>query len=186
MIRWPVLLALVATSAAAFEPGRSIAVLPATGTVEVAFTPGGRADDLIIGAVARARRQVLVQAFSFTHRRIAEALIDAHRAGLDVQVIADAEQTARIATSVVPLLVAEGVPVLLDSRHDSAHNKIMVIDAGTPDAALVTGSYNFTHAAQFRNAENVLVLRGNPPLVDAYLRNWKRHHAHALPYRDRP
>jgi phosphatidylserine/phosphatidylglycerophosphate/cardiolipin synthase-like enzyme len=59
----------------------------------------------------------------------------------------------------------------------------MVIDAGSPETTLITGSFNFTHAAQYRNAENVLVIRGNPALTDLYLQNWRRHYTHSQPYR---
>ena len=56
---------------------------------------------------------------------------------------------------------------------------IMVIDAGLEQCAVITGSYNFSTAAQHRNAENALILRANPPLCTAYYDNWRRHYAHA-------
>ncbi len=157
--------------------------LPAAGTVQVAFTPGDNAARLIVKAIEDAKYQVLVQTFSFTSRDIAYALVAAKQRGVDVQMLADEEQTRRIATSRVRDVAAGGVPVYFDSEHASAHNKVMVIDAGHPGATVVTGSFNFTQAAQHRNAENLLILRGNPPLVDAYLANWKRHREHSRPYR---
>ena len=171
----------LAGAAFAFEPAPPLVPSPATGTAQYAFTPDDRADDMIIGAIAGAREQVLVQAFSFTHRRIAEALIRARGRGVDVIVIADYEQTYQIETSVIRDIAQAGVPVLLDAQH-SAHNKVMVIDAGRADCAVITGSYNFTHAAQFRNAENVVILKGNPPLCEAFRRNWDRHKTHSSPY----
>ena len=75
------------------------------------------------------------------------------------------------------------VPVFTDSAHDSAHNKVIVIDAGSPGATLITGSFNFTHAAQYKNAENVLVIKGNTALTDLYRKNWQRHYEHSRPYR---
>lgn len=181
---------LLTASAAAFEPSSSpvrddseVAVLPATGTIEVAFTPGDDAGGLIAGAIGKAKRQILVQAFSFTHRRIADALIAAGRRGVDVKVIADPDQADRIPTSVIARIAAAGIPVFSDSDHTSAHNKVMIIDANSPDAAVVTGSFNFTHAAQYKNAENVLIIRGNRPLAGHYLKNWQRHYQHSRPYR---
>ena len=68
----------------------------------------------------------------------------------------------------------------------SAHDKVMIIDADDAKAAaVITGSYNFTKAAQYRNGENVLVLRGNPALAQTYRTNWQRHLAHARPYKSR-
>ncbi|PIV88568.1 MAG: endonuclease [Hydrogenophilales bacterium CG17_big_fil_post_rev_8_21_14_2_50_63_12] len=157
--------------------------LTARGTAQVAFTPGDDAASLVLEALRRAKRQVLVQAYSLTHKDIAEALVDARRRGLDVQVIADPEQHARGATSLVAWLAEQGVPVWFDGEHAAAHNKVMVIDTGTASAAVLTGSFNFTHAAQYRNAENLLLLKGNPELAAAYAANWRRHRIHSLPYR---
>ncbi len=58
-----------------------------------------------------------------------------------------------------------------------------MIDAARTDCAIVTGSFNFTAGAQFNNTENALVLRGDALLCAAYLANWQRHRAHAVPYR---
>jgi phosphatidylserine/phosphatidylglycerophosphate/cardiolipin synthase-like enzyme len=153
----------------------------ATGTVQYAFTPGDRADDMIIAAIASARQQVLVQAYSFTHRRIADALVRARNRGIEVAVIADHEQARVNNSTVIRDITRAGVPVLFDPQHAWAHNKVMVIDAGHQDCAVITGSYNFTYAAQHRNAENVLILSGNPPLCAAYRDNWLHHKAHSLP-----
>jgi phosphatidylserine/phosphatidylglycerophosphate/cardiolipin synthase-like enzyme len=150
--------------------------------VQYAFTPGERADGMIIEAIAGARQHILVQAFSFTHRRIAQALISARSRGVEVTVIADQQQTYAIETSVIQYLADGGVQVLLDSQHASAHNKIMIIDAGSASCAVVTGSYNFTQAAQSQNAENVVILRSNLQLCEAFRGNWQRHKSHALPY----
>lgn len=140
---------LFAASAAAFEPasdhGGKPAIAPATGTIQVAFTPGDDAGKLIADVINGAHRQV--QAFSFTHHRIVEALIAARRRGVDIKAIADKEQTQKIPTSVIARIAAAGVPAFLDSDHTSAHSKVMVIDAGSPETTLVTGSFNFTQAA---------------------------------------
>jgi len=177
----PILFAVaLAAPAPALQP--PVAPITATGSVQYAFTPGDRADNMIIDAIDRAKKQLLVQAFSFTHRRIAEALIKANNRGVEVVVIADHQQTYQIDTSVIGKLAGAGVPVLLDPEHVSAHNKIMIIDADSPDCAVITGSYNFTHAAQYKNAENVLMVRDNPPLCAAYRRNWNRHKSHSRPF----
>jgi phosphatidylserine/phosphatidylglycerophosphate/cardiolipin synthase-like enzyme len=162
--------------------GQTPPALPARGTVQVAFTPWDNAEGLIVDCIRRARHQILVQAFSFTSRALANALMAARRRGVDVQVMADREQTFNGESSRIPELAQAGIPVMLEVRYQSAHNKVMVIDAGAADAAVVTGSYNWTYAAQNKNAENVLVLRGSPDVANAYAANWKRHLADALPY----
>lgn len=169
-------LALVAP-AFGFDTAR---IIPATGTIEYAFTPGDDAAGLIVRTIDAARSQVLMQAFSFTHREIADALIRAHRRGLDVQIIADREQADSIQSTAMRSLVDAGLSVFMDADHSAAHNKVIVIDQNANQPALITGSFNFTFAAQYRNAENVLVLRGNPDLTRAFFDNWQQHREHAI------
>lgn len=61
-----------------------------------------------------------------------------------------------------------GIPTFIDSKHKIAHNKIMIIDRNT----LITGSFNFTKSAEENNAENLLILKGNKPLVERYIQNF--------------
>lgn len=157
--------------------------IAASGTIEYAFTPGSDATGLIVKTLNGARSEVYVQAFSFTHRDIAQSLIAAHRRGVQVYVIADAGQTELIEHNVLPQLARAGLRVMLDAVHVSAHNKTMVIDPASAQPAVVTGSFNFTFAAQYKNAENLLVLRGNRDLARAYLDDWRRHSLHSKAYR---
>ncbi|BBO99565.1 phospholipase D family protein [Sulfuriferula nivalis] len=153
----------------------------ATGTIQIAFTPGDAADQLIINTIRQAHQQILVQAYSFTHLGIADALIKAHRRGVDVILIADKNQDEHIPTSLIHDLAQAGITIVFDSEHSSAHNKVMIIDANSPHPAVITGSYNFTHAAQFTNAENLLIFRDNLMLTQAYHDNWQFHYLHSLP-----
>jgi phosphatidylserine/phosphatidylglycerophosphate/cardiolipin synthase-like enzyme len=56
-----------------------------------------------------------------------------------------------------------GIAPLIDDRVAMAHNKVMVID----HRDVITGSFNFTNAAQERNAENVLLIIDDPPIAAA-------------------
>lgn len=156
--------------------------IPARGTVQVAFTPWDNAEGMIVDAISRARSEILVQAYGFTSRAIADALITAHRRGVRVRMLADREQTFSGDNSRIPDLASAGVIVALEVRYQSAHNKVMVIDPLSVDGSVVSGSYNWTYSAQHRNAENVLIFRRSPELVRKYAENWYRHAADALPY----
>ena len=151
--------------------------------VRLLFTPGNDAAGEIIAGIDAARHQVLVQAYVITHRDIARSLLRARQRGLDIEVVADAEQAARTEHSRLPELVRGGIGVFLDAEHAAAHNKLILIDVDTPDAVVFTGSFNFTTSAQFRNAENLLRLRNAPALFEAYRENWRRHRLHATPFR---
>ncbi len=170
----------VAPSAAADAPGPHR--YPAAGTVELAFTPGDAVDNLIVAAIDRAQTEVLVHAYTFTHRKIAQALINARRRGVAVAVLADREQARAVPQNVLAQLAGGGVEVWLDGNFAAAHNKVIIIDAGLPRATTITGSYNFTLAAQRSNAENIVVLHDNEPVARAYRDNWRRLKGGAAPW----
>lgn len=168
------LLPLLAAPLAASE------VLPGAGTVEVAFSPADNPEALLLRVIGDARDSIRVHAYVFTSRAIAGGLVAAHQRGVKVQVLADAEMNRRGGrNAAVPRLLAAGVPVAFETAYAAAHNKVLIVDPGGTGCTVVTGSYNFTWSAQNRNAENVLVLRDNCALVDAYVRNWERHRAEA-------
>lgn len=132
--------------------------------------------------LGEARQSIHVQAYLLTSRSIARSLEEAHARGVKVEVLADREMLQKGENSLLPRLAAAGIPVWLETRYASAHNKILLVDAEGDQGIVVTGSYNFTWSAQARNAENLLILRGNPALARRYLDNWRRHRAEAEKY----
>lgn len=180
----PILVALLLVMEPTLGAGqlRAAPALAARGSVQVAFVPWDDAEAMIMDAIGGARRQILVQAYSFTSRNLAAALIAATRRGVEVLILADREQTFSGDSTRIPELAAAGIAVSLEVRYQSAHNKIMVLDADSPEAAVITGSYNWTYAAQNRNSENVVIFRRHPELARLYQANWRRHEEEALPY----
>ncbi len=143
---------------------------------QVYFSPHGGSTQAIVDALNGARKSVLVQAYSFTSYPIAEALIDAHRRGVKVKAILDKSQI-NVKGGKIDLLVNENIPVSIDTAHAIAHSKVMIIDGQT----LITGSFNFTNAAEDRNAENLLIIK-NKTLASKYRANWYNHKKHSEPY----
>jgi phosphatidylserine/phosphatidylglycerophosphate/cardiolipin synthase-like enzyme len=158
------------------------AELEAEGTLEVLFSPWDDAEGRLITTIGNARQSIHVQAYLLTSRSIAKALMQAHQRGVRVRVLTDDEMLANNEHSQIHKLAAAGIPVWLETRYANAHNKVMLIDAEGVHPAVITGSYNFTWSAQARNAENMLILRDNPALAEAYLKNWQRHRRDARPY----
>ena len=141
------------------------------------FSPNGGCTDAVISALGDAKKTVLVQAYSFTSAPIAEALVEAKKRGVDVQVILDKSQrTERY--SGATFLANGGIPVFIDADHRIAHNKVMIIDGQT----VITGSFNFTKSAETGNAENVLLILHAPELAKRYGDNGKEHLAHSKKY----
>lgn len=145
----------------------------------VYFSPNRGATTAVVDVLDSARSTVLVQAYSFTSAPIAKALVDAHARGVDVQVILDRKETGARYSS-ADFLAHAGVVTLIDGAHAIAHNKVMVVDGDT----VITGSFNFTTAAERQNAENLLVVR-DPALAARYVDNWRAHAAHSSRYAGR-
>lgn len=141
----------------------------------VCFTPGEDCTGVIVGELANAKREIEVQAYSFTSAPIAKALVDAKARGVDVRVILDKSQNTERYSSAT-FLANAGIPVWIDDKVAIAHNKVMIIDRET----VVTGSFNFTRSAQERNAENLLILR-DAKLAGLYERNWQSRQAVSRP-----
>lgn len=148
---------------------------------QVYFSPNGGGQQAIIDQIHAAKQSIFVQAYSFTNKDIVKALVEAHKRGVDVFVILDkSNKTDKY--SVADLLDHFGISTYIDSQHAIAHNKIMILDK----EVVITGSYNFTQAAETKNAENLLILRSDK-LADTYFGNWAVHQKHSVPYvgRDR-
>lgn len=164
--------------------GSSVPVESEQGTIQAAFSPWDDVEGLIVDAIDHARRRILVQAYLLTSRKITHTLVAAHRRGIAVSVLVDGGQLSKSdSPAMVDELADAGIPVWTEIKYQNAHNKIIVIDSDTQDAVLITGSYNFTWAAQNRNAENVLIVRRDPTLATRYAMNWERHRQDAVPYR---
>jgi phosphatidylserine/phosphatidylglycerophosphate/cardiolipin synthase-like enzyme len=160
------------------EPGSGATQAPGKGapTWEVYFSPKGGCTEAVVKALDSAKTTVLVQAYSFTSAPIAKALVDAARRGVKVEIVLDKSQRTEKYSS-ADFVAHEGVPTRIDAVHAIAHNKVMVIDGTT----VLTGSFNFTKAAEEHNAENLLVIR-DPLLAEKYAANWKVHADHSEAY----
>lgn len=145
----------------------------------VCFSPDGGCTDAIVDAINPARRTILVQAYSFTSSKIARALLRAKDRGVDVRVILDGNVTSH-QYSPADFFANSGIDVKLDYAHALAHNKVMIVDGET----VITGSFNFTKAAETKNAENVLIVQDRE-LAARYAENWRKHEAHSEAYSGR-
>ena len=146
---------------------------------QVSFSPTGGCTTAVVNELSNAKSNVLVQAYSFTSAPIAKALVNAHQRGVTVQVILDKSQRTE-KYSEADFIVHAGIRTLIDPVHAIAHNKIMIIDG----QVVITGSFNFTKAAEEHNAENLLIIR-NVELAKRYMENWHVHEGHSEKYEGR-
>jgi phosphatidylserine/phosphatidylglycerophosphate/cardiolipin synthase-like enzyme len=142
----------------------------------VYFSPHGGCTEAVVEVLDAAKSEVLVQAYSFTSAPIAKALVNAHKRGVKVQVVLDKSQRTEKYSSAT-FLFNSGIRCFIDEEHAIAHNKVMILDSQT----VITGSFNFTKAAEENNAENLLVIH-DADVAAKYARNWEAHRRHSEAY----
>jgi phosphatidylserine/phosphatidylglycerophosphate/cardiolipin synthase-like enzyme len=150
--------------------------LGAVPSIGVHFSPKGGCTEAVVRELSRARREVLVQAYSFTADPITYALVEAKKRGAHIDILLD-KSNEQEAYSDLHILLEQGLQPLIDASHAIAHNKVMIIDKKT----IITGSFNFTHQAETENAENLVIIKGHGDLCKAYRDNFLAHKAHSKP-----
>lgn len=143
---------------------------PVLAQSQVAFSTDGSAEPLVIQTLNEASRSLDLAAYAFTSTPVVNAVYSAWRRGVKVRVLVDARY-AREHKSAVATLANLGVPVRINSRYKIQHNKFTIIN----NEIVQTGSLNYTKAALIgENAENVLVIRNEPAVSQAYQREFER------------
>ena len=128
--------------------------LPALGEIlGVYFGPRQAIDVPLIEHFNRAQRSIHVALYALTLDTYANALIRAHRRGVEVKVLLDRGQ-ARHPASDGRRLKAAGVAVRYASGPGLMHHKFSIVDG----RIVATGSYNATWSGTYRNSENAVII----------------------------
>lgn len=146
--------------------------LRADTVVVVGFSPASAdtsAEEIVLQTIALARERIRVAMFTFSSRRIAAALVDAHARGVDVAVVVDPNNSRGPRTALASVRDG-GIAARGNGHYANMHHKFMVVDG----RHLQTGSYNYTYSAATKNAENVILLRDAPAAAAAFEREWQR------------
>ncbi|GAC1536416.1 MAG: phospholipase D-like domain-containing protein [Herpetosiphon sp.] len=137
-------------------------------TIGTAFSPDDPIIDMIEGRIKAATRQIDILAFTFTSDQLAHALALARRRGVQIRVVFD-QRSAKAAVSQYTFLERNGIEVQRAGGCYAMHNKVMIVDG----VEVLTGSFNWTSAAQKANDENVLLIR-NRSLASQYEQEYER------------
>lgn len=124
----------------------------------VYFSPDHGAVEAVLGFIERTTRTLDVAIYSLTHDGIAEALINAHNAGVKVRVLIDTSQAgSQYADD--EKLEAAGIEVRRDHEKGIMHHKFAIADRALAERAVGLGSFNWTKSAAERNRETWCVIR---------------------------
>jgi phosphatidylserine/phosphatidylglycerophosphate/cardiolipin synthase-like enzyme len=165
----------------------SFVLIPASAlgemVVQACFSPVGKCSAYIIRELEQAKKEILVAVYAFTSDELANAMVQARKRGVSVQVVIDREFDLGNQKSKGKFL--EGQRILLkrlsgiksntaEKETGLMHQKFAVIDR----RLVFTGSYNWTYSADALNDENLLLFRDAGPLAEeyrkAFFRLWER------------
>jgi phosphatidylserine/phosphatidylglycerophosphate/cardiolipin synthase-like enzyme len=162
-----------------FPPGKSTADM----IVQACFSPEGKCSAHILREIEQAKRELLVAVYALTNDELANAIVQAKKRGVAVQVVVDRDFDASNDRSKSKFLEGQKIPLrrLSGSKAKTTekdaglmHQKFAIIDR----KIVFTGSYNWTHSADSLNDENLLLFRDAAPLAEeyrkAFLRLWER------------
>ncbi|WP_347939119.1 phospholipase D [Rickettsia oklahomensis] len=134
--------------------------------VSTCFTPPAGCTKFIANQIDRAEESIYMQAYGMSDTLITTALINAQARGVKVRILLDRSNLKQKFSKLRALQRAK-IDVGIDKVSGIAHNKVIIIDK----KKVITGSFNFTAAADKRNAENVILIE-DQELAESYLQNW--------------
>jgi len=143
--------------------------------VQACFSPQGKCSAYIIREIEQAKKELLVAVYAFTNDDLAAAVVQAKKRGVAVQVVIDREYDAATERSKGKFLEGQKIPLrrlsgvkanTLEKDAGLMHQKFAVIDR----KLVLTGSYNWTRAADNLNDENLLLFRDAGALAEEYRR----------------
>jgi phosphatidylserine/phosphatidylglycerophosphate/cardiolipin synthase-like enzyme len=135
---------------------------------EVYFSLYDNPQKEIIKNINQAQAFINIAMYTFTDKEIALSLANAQERGVKVRVYLDRSQIGST-YSISRLLVQKGIKVRISTNNYIMHNKFAIID----NRLLLTGSYNWTFAANNKNEENLMVI-DDPEIITRYQNQFEK------------
>lgn len=134
------------------------------------FSPSDRTTDRIVETIYGASEEIRFAAFSFTKNEIGDALVDAFSNQVSVSGMIEniSDPGAEI-----NYLVSAGIDCRPHPTTGELHHKYGVFDASGADPVVLTGSHNWTFAAETVNDENTLIIH-DQRLASLYRAEWQQ------------
>jgi phosphatidylserine/phosphatidylglycerophosphate/cardiolipin synthase-like enzyme len=160
---------------------------------QVLFSPEDSVATELIALIEKEKKSIKAAIYCLTHYAIANALMDAHVRGVDVQVIVDPTSVKtrsaarRMGNANLPIFVWNPPTTYHISKSGKRtkqrkalmHDKFCVLG----DRMVWTGSFNFSIQAA-SNSENVLILE-SAEIASRYLKEFERlKRTHCCPFRE--
>ena len=121
-------------------------------TSPLASQETGGPDGPLAAAINSARLTVDVAIYSLSLNSVRDALIRAHKRGVQVRMVMESDNLDRTDPQI---LMDAGIPILGDRREGLMHDKFMVID----NSEVWLGSMNFTDSGAYADNNNLMRIR---------------------------
>lgn len=148
-------------------------------TIECRFAPTDGVAERIMQILSGAASSIYFAAFTYNHNEIADEMIARYGTGVAVGGVFDRDQSDNDAFTQFDELDAAidggdgassgGILRMVSDAGDDMHHKFIVVDR----SIVVTGSFNFTDAANERNDENIVVIE-DAAVADRYIQELNR------------
>jgi phospholipase D len=135
--------------------------------VQYCFSPSGNRASVLVSNFEKASVSIHVLVYTFTLGSVREALIRAKNRGVDVRVVMERDNVNATGSEYEELRLV-GIDVRLDSNPALMHDKLAILDGHM----VITGSYNWTSAADSSNNENLVVI-DDPQWAQAFERQFQ-------------
>ncbi|MDF2947981.1 MAG: hypothetical protein K0S51_2660 [Bacillales bacterium] len=119
------------------------------------FSKSKKSPEKELGAIIDdAKESIDVAVFYISETKLVTHLCSATKRGVKVRIITDreAEKTNKAA---LEALMCAGIPVKVNTYDGRMHLKNMIVDK----KLIATGSYNYTHGAEHKNEEVVVIIK---------------------------
>lgn len=124
--------------------------------VEVYFSPQYNSAQRLIQLINSAKTTIYMPTFLITHKDIANSLLLAHKRGVEVKIIMDAN-SLNTQNSKHQILRESGILLKTENYAGKLHSKGIVID----ESYVVIGSMNFSNSGNNKNDENMIIIQNN-------------------------
>ncbi|BDS13326.1 phospholipase D-like domain-containing protein [Aureispira anguillae] len=139
-------------------------------TIEAYFSPSDHTTDEIESGLYSADHNIEFCILSYTRNELGTAIRNEHQSGVFEHGIME---NINDIGSEFPWLQGQGVNILADNHATDLHHKYAIVDAEhvNSDPLVITGSHNWTTAAEERNDENTLIIH-DADIANLYLQEF--------------
>jgi len=145
--------------------------------IDTFFSPDDNVANNLLDLLHNANESIYFLAYSFTSDPLAEAIRDRAAEGVTVKGVMDSDQIDSNIGGEFDSFRQAGLDVRRDGNaRGLMHHKVIIVDS----EIVITGSYNFTNAAETRNDESVWVIYDGF-IASQYMAEFQRVYSQATP-----